>query len=244
MKTKRNKNKKLKILIYIATFILAAVIVASVAERLPAFVSQVTTQAHLQNEKTAKEPSLLELVNFRHSTSNRNESELVSVFENKTNSYFVKDKNVTVDKRIMKPLNNMMDAFYAETGLKNVNVISGYRSIETQEALFKKITLTHGKTYAEKYCQKPGFSEHHTGLAIDLSIFHKSDGSSENFKGQGQYAWFYENSWKYGFVRRYDEGKEDVTKIGYEPWHFRYVGIKNAKYMKTHGLCLEEYVEK
>ncbi|MCM1545268.1 MAG: D-alanyl-D-alanine carboxypeptidase family protein, partial [Ruminococcus sp.] len=65
---------------------------------------------------------------------------------------------------------------------------------------------------------------------------------SGNFTGEGDYGWFYENSWKYGFVRRYDENKQDITGIGYEPWHFRYVGKDNAKYMYEHKLCLEEYV--
>ncbi|MGN0468464.1 MAG: D-alanyl-D-alanine carboxypeptidase family protein [Acutalibacteraceae bacterium] len=239
----KNKDRKFKVLIYFAAICLAVCVVFAVADRLPAFIGELTSAKAISGDTEEKGiPDLLVVVNSKNQGGGRTDG-LVQVYEKKTSSYFVKDKNVYVDSRIMKPLNNMMDDFYKETGLKTVNVISGYRSIELQSELYKKITLQHGSTYARRFCQTPGSSEHHTGLAVDLSIFHKEDGSSEDFKGQGEYAWFYENCHKYGFVQRYEESKEDITGIGNEPWHFRYVGKKNAEYMKKHNLCLEEYVK-
>ena len=75
----------------------------------------------------------------------------------------------------------------------------------------------------------PGFSEHETGLAMDVvcSVFP---------------TWLHEHCWEYGFILRYPEGKEDITGISYEHWHYRYVGTKVSMAMKDTGLCLEEYV--
>lgn len=183
----------------------------------------------------------LVLVNADHPFCGK-PKELVCVFENKTKSYFVKDKNVYIHKSAMTALNDMMDDFYNETGLKTVNVISAYRSIESQADLYDKIEFSYGKDYAEKYAQKPQYSEHHTGLAIDLGIFHSEDGSSETFDGSGKYKWFLENCQDYGFILRYEKEKEDITGINYEAWHFRYVGKKAAKYISENNLCLEEYL--
>ena len=168
--------------------------------------------------------------------------ELVSVFENKTGSYYVRDKTVTVAKEIMQPLNDMMDAFYAETGLKRVNVVSGYRTEEEQEKLFREEVAEKGEKEAEKWVNRPGYSEHHTGLAVDLSLFFAEDGSSARFDGEGDYAWFRENSWRYGFILRYTAEKQAITGISPEPWHFRYVGSDAAGKIYGHGLCLEEYL--
>lgn len=248
MKKKRNKKNKSKFLIYVAVIALAVFVMLTTAKKLPEFISEATTAVSKSDSSVNEIPSgdaetdELVLVNSSHPFKSV-PSDLVSVFDNKTQSYFVKDKNVCVQKRIMQPLNQMMDDFYKETGLKTVNIISGYRSVESQEAIYQRNVKNHGKEYAKKFVQTPGYSEHHTGLAVDLALFYQQDGSSGDFTGEGEYSWFYENSWKYGFVRRYDEEKQDITGIGYEPWHFRYVGKKNAKYMYEHDLCLEEYVK-
>ncbi|MCM1364122.1 MAG: M15 family metallopeptidase [Faecalibacterium sp.] len=246
---KKKGKRKSKFLIYVVVIALAAIVMLTTAKRLPEFISEATTAVSKSSESTVNEipqgdteTDNLVLVNSKHAFKSV-PADLVSVFDNKTQSYFVKDKNVCVQKRVMQPLNQMMDDFYKATGLKTVNIISGYRSVESQEAIYQRNVKNHGKEYAKKFVQTPGYSEHHTGLAIDLALYYRNDGSSGDFTGEGEYSWFYENSWKYGFVRRYDEEKQDITGIGYEPWHFRYVGEKNAKYMYEHNLCLEEYVE-
>jgi D-alanyl-D-alanine carboxypeptidase len=77
----------------------------------------------------------------------------------------------------------------------------------------------------------PGTSEHHLGLAADIG------------GGEAMYAWMRDNSWKYGFIVRYPEGKTEYTGIIYEPWHIRYVGVELAKELHDLGLCMEEYME-
>ena len=84
--------------------------------------------------------------------------------------------------------------------------------------------------------QKPGHSEHHTGLAVDFNNV------ARDFENTDAYAWLMENAEKYGFVERYPEDKEEITGIDYECWHFRYVGRDNAAAMNELGMCLEEYV--
>lgn len=251
----RKKDRPLRILIYVLAIIAAVAMMIFLIDRAPFIIGELTSAAattannteHLVTTSKPAEkpksgnPDLLVLVNSEHKFQNR-ESGLVSIYDYKTKSYLVKDTNVKVDKRIMTPLNEMMDAFYNATGKNDVNIISGYRSIESQKDLYEEIKQQYGSSYAKRFCQKPGSSEHHTGLAVDFAIYHTSTGVSEDFKGQGDYAWFYENSYKYGFIRRYEEDKESLTGIGYEPWHFRYVGKKAAKEMKESGMCLEEYV--
>ena len=69
------------------------------------------------------------------------------------------------------------------------------------------------------------------------------DGIARTFNGNGEYGWFAEHCFEYGFIRRYPPDKVDITKISYEPWHFRYVGQPHAKIMDSLDLCLEEYID-
>ncbi|MBQ8028492.1 MAG: M15 family metallopeptidase [Clostridia bacterium] len=194
---------------------------------------------NVQTGKTTKTDSLI-LVN-KSNPFYSTPSDLVSVYENKNNCYLVRDTGVSVQKQMMKPLNDMMEAFYKKTKLKTVNVISGYRSVERQQEIYAEKKLLFGKSYADKYVQKPGSSEHHTGLAVDLALYYSENGTSEDFLGTGEYSWFKNNCHKFGFILRYEADKEDITGISFEPWHFRYVGKKAAKYIYENGLCLEEY---
>lgn len=70
------------------------------------------------------------------------------------------------------------------------------------------------------------------------------EGNSLDFDGTGDYKWFAENGYKYGYVVRFPEDKTQQTGLDYRPWHFRYVGIPHAYYMTQNNLCLEEYVER
>ncbi|MCB6367700.1 M15 family metallopeptidase, partial [Intestinibacillus massiliensis] len=89
----------------------------------------------------------------------------------------------------------------------------------------------------------PGTSEHQLGLAVDLvSLSNQNlNHSQENTALQ---KWLMKNSWKYGFILRYPSDKSSITGIGYEPWHYRYVGKKAAKAIYEQGVCLEEYLQK
>lgn len=87
----------------------------------------------------------------------------------------------------------------------------------------------------------PGTSEHQTGLAVDLvaSSYQVLDRKQEQTAEQ---KWLMEHCWEYGFILRYPSDKSAVTGIGYEPWHYRYVGRETSKAIQDSGLCLEEYL--
>lgn len=233
----------MKHIIRFAAVILAAVMIFAVADRLPSAINELSCIA-ASTEVTSddKYSGSLILVNNKHRYRNTGE-EFVKLYDEKTDSFFMGSTEIMLSKIAVKPLCDMFDAFKNETGLKKINVISGYRSVESQQEIYNQKANRYGNLYAKKYVQTPGFSEHHTGLCVDVSIFNEADGSSEDFDGTGKYEWFSKNAWKYGFVVRYPEGKEKVTKIGYEPWHFRYVGVPHAYYMTKNNLCLEEYLE-
>ena len=91
---------------------------------------------------------------------------------------------------------------------------------------------------ADTYSARPGFSEHQTGLALDINTASRS----AHFETTATYRWLIENCWRYGFILRYTEEKASITGITNEPWHFRYVGKEISMDMKGSGLCLEEYL--
>ena len=122
---------------------------------------------------------------------------------------------------------------FAAAESENVNgfiITSGYRSYDRQK-----------QVYAESkdgYAQKPGCSEHQTGLCFDVTA--ENVGGFENTP---QYAWLRQNAHKYGFIQRYPANKAHITGISYEPWHYRYVGVEAATYMHKNDLTLEEYLK-
>lgn len=125
-------------------------------------------------------------------------------------------------------------AFCEENG-NGLYISSAYRSLKDQEAIY-------AKTQDKSLVQVPGYSEHHTGLAVDLQPVKALQG----VVGAGlakEKAFMEKNAWRYGFIQRYPDGKEDKTGIAFEYWHFRYIGRPHAEYMYTHDLVLEEYLE-
>ena len=149
--------------------------------------------------------------------------------------YSVLDNNVKARTEAASALNSMLTAFNKETGHKDIQVDSGYRSVSEQKNIYES---AEDKSTASK----PGFSDYHTGYSIDLNVI-DDEGNGLDFDGTGDYAWFEENCYKYGFILRFPEGKEEFTGQGYRPWHFRYVGQAHATYMHQNNLCLEEYIK-
>lgn len=153
------------------------------------------------------------------------------------------------DERIIEPLTQMFAAA-KEDGV-NLVVRSPYRDMERQEYLFErkvKNFQTTGMSYMDAYKKAsitvtvPGASEHQVGLAVDIT----SDtypmlevGFAETEGGK----WLAEHSWEYGFILRYPLGKEEVTGIQFEPWHFRYVGVDAAEVITSQNITLEEFIE-
>ena len=168
--------------------------------------------------------------------------ELVSVYEEKNDSYYVGGTNIYLEPVAMEALNALLGDFTAQGGSKSVNVVAGHRTKEFQQHLFDQSAERNGLEHAQQYVAQPGGSEHHTGLVVDLNIYH-DDGTSEEYRGTGEYAWINDNCQNYGYVVRYATDKADLTGIADEPWHFRYVGIPHATQMVREGLCLEEYID-
>lgn len=169
--------------------------------------------------------------------------EVVSVYGNKTDSYLVKSSSLSVQSVVLDALNDWMDAFAAESGKTDVNIIAGWRSLADQTELYDNAVATKGQAHADAYIALPGHSEHHTGLAVDLDTYDVVQGTAGGFDGDGDYAWAVEHAWEYGFIQRYPPAKSAVTGINYESWHFRYVGLPHAWVMQSENLCLEEYLE-
>ena len=122
--------------------------------------------------------------------------------------------------------------------------VSGWRSEAEQREIWGGSMRESGEEFTRKYVALPGCSEHQTGLAIDLALRADNiDFIRPEFPYDGVCGRFRALAADYGFVERYQSGKEGVTGIAAEPWHFRYVGRPHARIMCEMGLCLEEYVE-
>jgi len=123
--------------------------------------------------------------------------------------------------------------------------LSGNRRISTQKTNFEnKIAYWENQGYNKTEATKkaaqtilpPGCSEHNAGLAMDICSLYTS------FENTDEFAWLQKHAADYGFILRYPAGKYDITKVSYEPWHWRYVGVAAAKEIKASGQCLEEYL--
>lgn len=120
----------------------------------------------------------------------------------------------------------------------NIRAIAGYRSYDYQAGLWNYNASVYGEAYADEYYARPGQSEHNSGLCIDITFNGYNYNEIENYDG---YEWILNNAHKYGFILRYPKDKVDVTRYGYESWHFRYVGKEAAKVIYDNDWTLEEY---
>lgn len=131
----------------------------------------------------------------------------------------------------------MHDDIQKELGI-HLMVNSSYRSYNSQEEIyndFKTVSIA----YADSYAARPGYSEHQTGLALDItSLEHKT---VKTFKESDEFTWLKNNCYKYGFILRYPEGKDDITGYSTEEWHFRYVGKDVAKQIYDENITFDEY---
>lgn len=153
----------------------------------------------------------------------------------------------SIDERAYPDLQRMMDACRAE-GL-SPTICSSYRTWEKQEELFEQKVLSclpaassreEAEEQAALWVARPGTSEHQAGLAVDIvdKSYQLLDEGQEETAVQ---AWLMEHCAEYGFILRYPTDKSALTGVGYEPWHYRYVGEEAAREIMSRGLCLEEY---
>lgn len=151
---------------------------------------------------------------------------------------------IVVEKETLAAFLNMREDML-KLGI-NVDLDSGYRSIARQRELEKEFLATKGEEYTLKYVAKPGYSEHHTGLAIDIILIKDGKALDDSLTfDNSDIKFVQENAYKYGFILRYPLGKEKITGYNYEPWHFRYIkDIDIAKYIFDKNICFEEYLDK
>ena len=194
----------------------------------------------LWEAKTAQRDDwALLLVNPWHTVPEDYEIELASL-----------SNGLQVDTRIHDALEEMLSDC-REAGLSPI-VCSAYRTEETQTRLYSnKVARVRAsgvpedqvEAEAARWVAPPGTSEHQTGLAVDI-VAASYQILDERQEDTAEQQWLMENSWRYGFILRYPTEKSDITGIGYEPWHYRYVGKAAAAAMHRTGECLEEYLRR
>lgn len=178
-------------------------------------------EALLRSPKTVFNNSMI-LVSSEHPITDTLVFDNVSEYM-ETDLYFDKHMHVAFSELSVYISDNFGEKLY---------VTSAFRTQEEQQMLYNE----NGPDVA----QKPGESEHQTGLAVDVAV--KGFGGSSFLKTDvGKYVNLY--SWKFGFIIRYPDGKESITKISYEPWHIRYVGEPHAEYISKNRITLEEYLD-
>ena len=154
-------------------------------------------------------------------------------------------EEIFVEEKTLKQYYELRKAL-SENGI-HILLTGAYRSTEYQKKLSIRLEKKHGLQYVKDYVATPGFSEHHTGLAIDICLLIGDrivNQRDELFQNKEIFAKIHQRLADFGFILRYPEGKEDVTGYKYEPWHIRFVGKEVAKEIYHQGLTLEEYLEK
>lgn len=174
-------------------------------------------------------------------------------------TYVLVNKYYNLDSDYVPKNLEVIDSKYSVPGKKLVNVArisfehlakkaesegyiiraaSTYRSYSYQSNLYDNYVKQDGVSNADKYSARPGFSEHQTGLAVDVD---NGKSSFNNFENTKEYKWLLDNAYKYGFILRYPKGKEDITGYMYEAWHYRYVGVEIAALIHENNMTYEEY---
>ena len=145
---------------------------------------------------------------------------------------------VQLTQEVYDAFMNMWNAAKEEQDIYLI-LASGYRSAKEQKEVYDEYEKSYGTDFADNVAARPGYSEHQTGLAID--VYSKECASAKTFKDSKTYAWLIANAYKYGFILRYPEDKKALTGYNYESWHYRYVGPELAKKIVDSGLTYDEY---
>ena len=169
---------------------------------------------------------------------------LVNKYNYLSSSYVPKDLE-TIDANYSRGVNNKLrhvakvafEKMAAAAKLNNIIIFnqSAYRSYQSQVTIYNRSVASYGVEESDKTSARPGNSEHQTGLTLDINSVDNS------FKNTSEYQWLIKNSYKYGFILRYPENKEEITGYAYEPWHYRYVGLDAASKINEEGITFDEY---
>ncbi len=144
------------------------------------------------------------------------------------------------NQKLRKDAYDAFVSMFNDAKKDNVTLIinSSYRSYQDQEETYNNYKNWYGEDEADKIAARPGFSEHQTGLCVDIQTY-KSN--RNNFEETDAFKWLDNNSYKYGFILRYPKDKEYLTGYSYESWHYRYVGKDIAAYIKENNITYDEY---
>lgn len=244
---RRTRNKKIRLFLFVCCCFAVTILAFNLTSNNYPFGED--KQLKTQDSVIGTNDSNL----YTNSQVNTDESTWCLILVNKWN-YIPDDYEVeltelengeSVDKRIYSALQKMFDT--ARSDSIYPIVASGYRTTEKQQNFMdekiadykaKGYALKEATTKAEAWVAIPGTSEHQLGLGVDIN----ADGIHST--GEDVYDWLNQNSYKFGFIRRYPADKTDITGVINEPWHYRYVGIEAAAEIHNQGICLEEYLNK
>lgn len=186
---------------------------------------------------------------FYENTKESKEKNTITMLVNKYNylpKNYIPNNLITVTKYSKKELQINSEAYSAflkmrediEKETMQIRIVSAYRSYDYQNNLYHNYLKYDTQEIVDTYSSRPGYSEHQTGLAIDIDN-EKVD--YNRFHITQEFKWMQENAYKYGFILRFPLGKEKITGYKYESWHYRYVGTDIAKYIHDNNLTYEEY---
>lgn len=173
------------------------------------------------------------LVNkYYHLKSDYEPDDLVNV----SNKYYY-GENHKIRKIAYEAFVDMWNVANSENIYLIIN--SSYRGFDEQKDVYEEYKASRGTTYADSIAARPGYSEHQTGLSLD--IFSKDNTITSTFANSDAYKWLCENAHKYGFIQRYTKDYEDLTGYKEETWHWRYVGVDAATYIHDNNITYDEY---
>lgn len=219
------------------------------------------------NEKYFIKENIERYLNYQNQNPNNLYKETVAIVNvNRDYNYYenTKETNTTNELQMLVNKYNLLSKDYQASNIVNVSSTYGYANNKLNEEAynaFKRLAndakkeghtiviLSSYRTYEyqeklwnkdkdDDYVARPGASEHETGYAIDVAEYNDPN---DIFKDTESYKWMLENSYKYGFILRYPEGKENITGYKYESWHYRYLGIDLATKVYNEGITYDEY---
>lgn len=209
------------------TSLLMLIVLVSCAANLPVKILELAEIIAPARRASCAEPSTL-LVNSAHALPEGYvPGELVDLYAQRR-FFQLAASDIYMERTAFEAANRMFEQAERD-GMNGFILTSGYRSAEKQAEVYAQ--------QQDGTASKPGYSEHQTGLAFDVTARRDSGG----FEETPQFAWLMEHCWDYGFILRYPSGKEDLTGIPYEPWHYRYVGVEAAQTIRRNKWTLEEY---
>lgn len=267
----------LRILIIITVFVVIAVFAAiafkgcSSDEKSKSSAQTADTENSSQSEEDTSETSGGETENTEQTASSNYEYDeerdwalyVIGNNDPLPDDFTIDTKSVAGERLLDERCADYAIAMLEQASSENVGlfVTSSYRSLETQSTNLQNLINSYiASGFSEEEAKEkalteitaPGCSEHNAGLAMDIvsdDYWSYHDDLEESFDQTPQYEWLIDNAWKYGFMLSYPKGKEDITGIIYEPWHFRFVGLEHAEkihqvYEETgEFLTLGEYID-